>query len=83
MSGFLCPPSGLFLTKRAQYIAQTGNTIPFDEAAPVSVVMARELIRNRARNSLGIDLDFNEVLSAAYLQKQKMSVRLLNGRLAY
>jgi hypothetical protein len=41
--------------------------------------MARDFIQYCARLALNQDLTFNEVLSAAYLEKQKMRVRLLTG----
>ncbi|TDL25966.1 hypothetical protein BD410DRAFT_716233 [Rickenella mellea] len=55
-----------------KYIAGTGNTTPF-EHAPQAVNEALQLIKDRARLAVGKSVDFNEVLSAAYMEKQKMS----------
>jgi hypothetical protein len=41
--------------------------------------MARDLIQRRAFFALNQRIQFNEVLSAAYLEKQKMSVRFPRG----
>jgi len=54
------------------YVGGTDNTVPFDQA-PSAVVDARALIRKRISEALGMDVDFNEVLSAAYMEKQKMA----------
>jgi hypothetical protein len=37
--------------------------------------MARDFIQERAKIALNLDLEFNEVLSAAYMERQKMAVR--------
>jgi hypothetical protein len=37
--------------------------------------MARDLIQQRAFDALGFRPPFNEVLSAAYMERQKMAVR--------
>lgn len=47
--------------------------MPFDEA-PEAVRTALALIKARASAALGKPVDFNEILSAAYLEEQKMSV---------
>ena len=44
------------------------------DQAPTAVIGAREVILKRMRQALGIDGSFNEVLSAAYMEKQKMAV---------
>ena len=44
------------------------------DQAPTAVIGAREVILQRMRQALGIDGSFNEVLSAAYMEKQKMAV---------
>ncbi|KAG0708360.1 hypothetical protein DFH29DRAFT_892124 [Suillus ampliporus] len=55
-----------------QYVGGTGNTVPFDEA-PSSVCGALALIKERSRLALQKDIPFNEILSAAYMERQKMS----------
>ncbi|KAF8145469.1 hypothetical protein K438DRAFT_1871990 [Mycena galopus ATCC 62051] len=55
-----------------QYVGGTDNTVPFDRA-PGAVVQARELIQKRIREALGLQQTFNEVLSAAYMEQQKMA----------
>ncbi|KAF9464938.1 hypothetical protein BDZ94DRAFT_1189835 [Collybia nuda] len=55
-----------------QYVGGTANTVPFSKA-PGAVVQAREFIQTRIHQALGIDLTFNEVLSAAYMEGQKMA----------
>ena len=56
-----------------QYVGGTANTVTWDQA-PRAVISARELILQRMKQALGIDGGFNEVLSAAYMEKQKMAV---------
>ena len=56
-----------------QYVGGTANTVTWDQA-PRAVIGARELILQRMKQALGIDGGFNEVLSAAYMEKQKMAV---------
>ncbi|KAK6996677.1 2OG-FeII-Oxy-2 domain-containing protein [Favolaschia claudopus] len=55
-----------------QYVGGTDNTVPFDRA-PSAVVQARDLIERRLKEALGVDHKFNEVLSAAYMEQQKMA----------
>ena len=55
-------------------MAGAADTIPFAESAS-AVQMARGLIEQRAKEALRLRTSFNEVLSAAYLEKQKMAVR--------
>ncbi|RPD54737.1 hypothetical protein L226DRAFT_612942 [Lentinus tigrinus ALCF2SS1-7] len=58
-----------------QYVGGTGNTVPFD-AAPSAVVKARDLIQSRMMSIMQAErqpYQFNEVLSAAYMEKQSMS----------
>ncbi|KAI8993885.1 hypothetical protein BD414DRAFT_480733 [Trametes punicea] len=58
-----------------QYVGGTANTVPFD-SAPSAVVKARDLIQERMTSVLPADSGeyvFNEVLSAAYMEKQKMA----------
>jgi hypothetical protein len=57
-----------------QYVGGTDNTVPFKDAAS-AVIKALELIQIRAQAALGQKPEFNEVLSAAYMERQKMSVR--------
>lgn len=47
--------------------------MPFN-SAPDVVLEAKTLIEERARTVLRDPVTFNEVLSAAYMEKQKMSV---------
>ncbi|TFK44332.1 hypothetical protein BDQ12DRAFT_730402 [Crucibulum laeve] len=55
-----------------QYVGGTANTVPFDKA-PGAVVKARNLIEDRISAALGKVAEFNEVLSAAYMERQKMA----------
>ncbi|KAH8107752.1 hypothetical protein BXZ70DRAFT_9324 [Cristinia sonorae] len=54
------------------YVAGTENTVPW-EKAPGAVIAARALINERMKQALGLDYEFNEVLSAGYMEKQKMA----------
>ncbi|KAJ7486545.1 hypothetical protein FB451DRAFT_771205 [Mycena latifolia] len=54
------------------YVGGTDNTVPFDRAPP-AVIQARELIEKRIFEALGVPHTFNEVLSAAYMEQQKMA----------
>ncbi|KAJ7650975.1 hypothetical protein FB45DRAFT_29111 [Roridomyces roridus] len=54
-----------------QYVAGSGETVPFHEAA-TAVIHAREFIRDRVKSALGKEVPFNEVLSVAYLKSQSM-----------
>ncbi|KAF4599529.1 hypothetical protein EYR40_006623 [Pleurotus pulmonarius] len=54
-----------------QYVGGADNTIPFENAPVVS--RARNLIQSRLRQALNIQTEFNEVLSCAYMCKQKMA----------
>ncbi|KAI0630126.1 hypothetical protein C8Q77DRAFT_243759 [Trametes polyzona] len=59
-----------------QYVGGTANTVPF-EGAPSAVVKARDLIQSRMASVMQAEAGqyhFNEVLSAAYMEKQKMAV---------
>lgn len=55
-----------------KYVVGTNGTVPFEEA-PEAVGAALKLIRSRASAALKKPVDFNEILSAAYLEEQKMS----------
>jgi hypothetical protein len=61
-----------------QYVGGTDNTIPW-ERAPSAVKEAREFIQDRVSATFSyadrgsFKADFNEVLSAAYMQEQKMA----------
>lgn len=59
-----------------KYVAGTENTVTWEDA-PSAVVAARELIYERMRQALDMKekYEFNEVLSAGYMEKQKMAVR--------
>ncbi|KAJ6513520.1 hypothetical protein DFH09DRAFT_941340 [Mycena vulgaris] len=54
------------------YVGGTDNTVPFDRA-PGAVIQARDLIQKRIREALGVPYEFNEVLSAGYMEQQKMA----------
>ncbi|KAJ6590248.1 hypothetical protein B0H10DRAFT_806878 [Mycena sp. CBHHK59/15] len=54
------------------YVGGTDNTVPFDRA-PGAVVQARQLIEKRIHEALRVQYVFNEVLSAAYMEQQKMA----------
>ncbi|KAF9501944.1 hypothetical protein BDN71DRAFT_1407155 [Pleurotus eryngii] len=54
-----------------QYVGGADNTIPFENVPVVS--KARDLIQARLRQALNIQIEFNEVLSCAYMCKQKMA----------
>ncbi|KAJ7648702.1 hypothetical protein DFH06DRAFT_1209378 [Mycena polygramma] len=54
------------------YVGGTDNTVPFDRA-PSAVLQARDLIEKRIQEALGSHHRFNEVLSAAYMEQQKMA----------
>ena len=60
-----------------QYVVDTNGTVPFEEA-PQAVRSALAFIKSRASAALNKPVDFNEILSAAYLEEQKMSVRLIH-----
>ncbi|KAH9961252.1 hypothetical protein BC827DRAFT_1203467 [Russula dissimulans] len=55
-----------------QYIGGAERTTPL-ELGPKAVLGALALIKNRIGTALGRDIPFNEVLSAAYMEKQKMA----------
>ncbi|KAM5540197.1 hypothetical protein V8D89_006016 [Ganoderma adspersum] len=58
-----------------QYVGGTANTIPFD-GAPSAVVKARDLIQSRMMGVMQAESQpyrFNEVLSAAYMEEQRMA----------
>ncbi|TCD66726.1 hypothetical protein EIP91_001019 [Steccherinum ochraceum] len=54
------------------YIAGTENTVSWEEA-PAAVIGARKLINERMQLALNKSYLFNEVLSAGYMEKQKMA----------
>ncbi|KAL0956319.1 hypothetical protein HGRIS_002472 [Hohenbuehelia grisea] len=55
-----------------QYVGGSENTISFDDV-PSAVQRARELICLRIKQALKRESQFNEVLSCAYMVKQKMA----------
>lgn len=63
-----------------QYVGGTDNTLPW-ERAPSAVTAARDFLQERvfavlniaSRNADKKNVEFNEVLSAAYMQEQKMA----------
>ena len=55
-----------------QYIGGAERTTPLEGARPVKVAL--KLIRHRIAMALGKHIYFNEVLSAAYMEKQKMTL---------
>lgn len=56
-----------------QYVGGAERTTPM-EAGSKAVLCALALIKNRIATTLGKEVPFNEVLSAAYMEKQKMTV---------
>lgn len=58
-----------------QYISGTEGTVPLDRAAS-AVVDALQLIHDRVNQVLKLSTPatFNEILTAAYMERQKMSV---------
>ena len=56
-----------------KYIGGAERTTPLAEGAK-PVIGALELIQDRIARALGKQIDFNEILSAAYMEKQKMAV---------
>ncbi|KAF8973055.1 hypothetical protein BDZ97DRAFT_1648790 [Flammula alnicola] len=58
-----------FFSRRA--LQSDANTVPFDSAP--AVCKARGLIQKRIKQALGISAEFNEVLSVAYMERQKMA----------
>jgi hypothetical protein len=56
-----------------QYVGGSERTTPLEDGAQ-AVLGALELIKNRIATALGKEVPFNEVLSAAYMEKQKMAV---------
>jgi hypothetical protein len=56
-----------------QYIGGAEHTTPLEEGAR-PVKDALKLIRHRIATALGKHIYFNKVLSAAYMEKQKMAV---------
>jgi len=55
-----------------QYVSGTGQTVPFDKASK-SVIAALAIIKERTQKALGCEVPFNEILTAAYMESQKMS----------
>ncbi|KAL1670057.1 hypothetical protein GGF50DRAFT_109790 [Schizophyllum commune] len=58
--------------KPYHYVGGGANTTPWEQA-PEAVLAARELMHKRIRQALGRQESFNEVLSAAYMESQKMA----------
>jgi len=56
-----------------QYVGGSDRTVPF-ESAPSAVTRALELIQKRIHQTLLVKKEFNEVLSAAYMERQRMAV---------
>ncbi|GBE81144.1 hypothetical protein SCP_0308700 [Sparassis crispa] len=55
-----------------QYVGGADNTVAWDKA-PSAVHHALELIQGRMLDALDLRSQFNEVLSAAYMEKQRMA----------
>ncbi|KAF4620741.1 hypothetical protein D9613_000492 [Agrocybe pediades] len=55
-----------------QYVGGDANTVPF-ESAPGAVIKARAFMEKRVNQAIGVKTEFNEVLSAAYMERQKMA----------
>ena len=58
-------------THRLQYVGAADKTLPFDQCPPC-VLRALELVRARAAMMLDEPPSFNELLTAAYMEKQAM-----------
>ncbi|KAF7793923.1 hypothetical protein EIP86_005045 [Pleurotus ostreatoroseus] len=58
--------------KHPKYVGGDANTVPFDRA-PSAVVQALELIKQRMEEAELSEVGFNEVLSAAYMEEQRMA----------
>jgi hypothetical protein len=56
-----------------QYVGGAERTTPLEDGAE-AVLGALDLIRHRIATALDKNLTFNEILSAAYMEKQKMAV---------
>ena len=56
-----------------QYVGGAERTTPLEDGAK-AVLGALALIKHRIATALGKDVPFNEVLSAAYMEKQRMAV---------
>ncbi|KAF9478806.1 hypothetical protein BDN70DRAFT_859395 [Pholiota conissans] len=54
-----------------KYVGGDANTVPF-ECAPAAC-QSRDLIQKRIKQALGVSTEFNEVLSVAYMERQKMA----------
>ncbi|KAI5123916.1 hypothetical protein M0805_006334 [Coniferiporia weirii] len=54
-----------------KYIVGTNTTVPFEQA-PKSVNGALQLIKDRASLVVDEDANFNEILTAAYMEEQRM-----------
>ena len=61
----------ILYTNDLQYVGAADKTLPFDECPPC-VLRALELVRTRAAIVLGERPAFNELLTAAYMEKQAM-----------
>ncbi|KAF8348386.1 hypothetical protein F5887DRAFT_1280766 [Amanita rubescens] len=55
-----------------QYVGGTANTLAWDKA-PGAVINARRMIECRVSMALKRPVQFNEVLSAAYMERQRMA----------
>ncbi|KAJ7581225.1 hypothetical protein C8J56DRAFT_794470 [Mycena floridula] len=58
------------------YVGGTANTIPL-QSAPSAIVDAHKLIQTRVSEVLAAPIEFNEILSAAYMENQKMAANIL------
>ena len=57
----------------SQYVGSADQTVPLKDACS-AVRRALNLIRQRVKDALKFDVCFNEILSAAYMEKQSMAV---------
>ncbi|KAI0318869.1 hypothetical protein OF83DRAFT_1113395 [Amylostereum chailletii] len=55
-----------------KYVGGAGRTVPLEDG-PSAVRHALRLMKRRIRHALGRKIPFNEVLSAAYMERQKMA----------
>jgi hypothetical protein len=72
-------PCGQVLTICPQYVGGADRTLPFDRCPPC-VTRALSLIQDRASLVLGKRPQFNELLNAAYMEKQSMGFHTDNER---
>jgi len=70
---------GQCLAPYLQYVGGADRTLPFDQCPPC-VIRARQLIQDRASLILNERPQFNELLNAAYMEKQSMGFHTDNEK---